>query len=105
VKINKVKLYFQFYKSTLGINASLSVFLSVVLYFMAKYPIVYSYALSSMSLGYVISILVKESSFSNKDEYYFYYNFGITKIKLFMVCGFMNIVFAILIIAGYSYAK
>jgi hypothetical protein len=61
--------------------------------------------LSSMSLGYVISILVKESSFSNKDEYYFYYNFGITKIKLFMVCGFMNIVFAILIIAGYSYAK
>ena len=105
MKVNKIKLYFQFYKSTLGINVSFSAFLSIILFFMAKYPIVYSYALFSVSLGYVISFLVKESGFSNNDEYYFYYNFGITKIKLFMICGFMNVVFAILIIAGYSYAN
>ena len=105
MKINKIKIYFQFYKSTLGINVSISAVLSIILYFTVQYPIVYSYALFSMSLGYFISILVKESSFSNHDESYFYYNFGITKTKLFIICGSMNVVFAIIIIAGYFYAK
>ena len=105
MKANDIRLCFQFYKSIFFINASSSLFFSITLYFMFKYPIASSYAMFSMSLGYIFSIIIKESGFSNKHEYYFFYNFGISKIKLFIICGFMNTIFSLLIIIGYFYAK
>jgi hypothetical protein len=105
VKTNVAKMYFQFYKSTLGINVSFSLFISFLLYFIGKRPIAYSFAIFFMSLGYLFSILIKESSFSNKSVYYFYYNYGITKIKLFIIAGIVNILISIFVIIGYVYAK
>jgi hypothetical protein len=84
--LNIIKLYFQFYKSTLVLNWSLSIALAAFFYIMSgENYILYLFALFSMSLGFIFSIAIKESTFSNKDEYYFYYNFGITKVKLFMI--------------------
>jgi hypothetical protein len=58
-----------------------------------------------MSLGFLFSLLIKESTFSNKDGYYFYYNFGITKIKLIVFCFILNIVFGSILIIGFFYGK
>ena len=72
---------------------------------MGGLPIAYTFSILSMSLGYLFSILIKESSFSNRNEFYFYYNFGITKQKLYIVCGLIHVIFALVIIIGYYYAK
>jgi hypothetical protein len=61
--------------------------------------------LLSMSFGFLFSIFINELAFSNKDVYYFYYNFGITKIELFCMCELLNVILALLILIGYSYAK
>jgi hypothetical protein len=58
-----------------------------------------------MSLGFLFSLVIKESTFSNKDEYYFYYNFGITKIKLIIFCSVLNAIFGSILIIGYFYGK
>ena len=58
-----------------------------------------------MSLGYLFSIIVKKSVFSDKNVFYFYYNFGITQIGLFGISGIINIVLGISMIIGYIYAK
>jgi hypothetical protein len=58
-----------------------------------------------MSLGFLFSLLIKESIFSIKDEYYFYYNLGITKIKLIIFCSILNIMLGSILIIGYFYGK
>jgi hypothetical protein len=75
------------------------------LYFTAKYPIIYTFSVSLISFGFIVSILIKELGFSHKYEYYFYYNFGITKMKLLAVSGLLNGVFCLCVILGYAYAK
>ena len=103
--MNGLKLYAHFYRSTLLINWSTSIFFSLILYPFTKTAIIYNFSLFSMTLGFIVAILVKESSFLNKDEYYFYYNFGISKIKLIILSSFMNILFSSIIIIGYFYGK
>jgi hypothetical protein len=105
VNINAIKLFFQFYKSTLILNWVFSIGLSIIFYLVAEWPVVYTFALFLASFGFIFSIIIKESGFSNKDEYYFYYNFGITKIKLLIFCCLLNLALSSFIIAGYSYAK
>jgi hypothetical protein len=90
MSINEIKLLFQFYKSALVLNLAFSIGLSLFFYLIAKYPIIYTLALFLVSFGFMFSILIKESSFSNNDEYYFYYNFGITKIKLIFFSALLN---------------
>ncbi|GHU71635.1 hypothetical protein FACS189450_08000 [Spirochaetia bacterium] len=103
---NVIKLYFQFFKSTIVLNWSLSIALAVLGYIISgENTVIYSFALFLMSVGFIFSILIKESTFSNKDEYYFYYNFGITKIKLFITCELLNVILGLLIIIGNSYAE
>jgi hypothetical protein len=61
--------------------------------------------MSSMTLGFLLALLIKESTFSNNNEYYFYYNFGITKMKLILFSSVLNLAFALILIIGYSYGK
>jgi hypothetical protein len=105
VNINELKLYLQFYKSTLITNFSFSVSLSLVLYFITKSSIIYTCALFFMSFGFIFAIVIKELSSSNRNEYCFYYNFGITKVKLLSFSYLLNIIASLFIIAGSSYAK
>jgi hypothetical protein len=72
---------------------------------MFRTPILYGFSLFSMSVGFLFVISIKESAFSNKDEYYFYYNLGITKIKLIIFSSVINIVFGSILIIGYFYGK
>ena len=105
MNINTYKLYFQFFTGTLKINLPFSLITSIIIFSVWGYLIVYSFAFLYVSLGFIISIIIKESGFSNKDEYYFYYNFGISKIKLFIMCELMNLIFATVLITGYKYVE
>ena len=58
-----------------------------------------------MTLGFIIAILIKESTFMNKTEYYFYFNLGISKIKLYIISSIINILIGTIIIIGYQYVK
>jgi hypothetical protein len=100
-----IKLYLQFYKSTLVLNWSFSVCLSTVLYLIQGAQVLYVFPVFSMSFGFLFALVVKESAFSNEDEYYFYYNAGITKIKLITFSSAMNIIFGSILIIGYFYGK
>ena len=86
-------------------NMSFSIFASILLYFLSRIPIIYSFSMFFMSLGFLITILVKQSVFLNKTEYYFYYNFGITKIRLLLMSTIINIVIGTILIIGYQYVK
>jgi len=105
VKTKPYKLYIQFYLSTVILNMSFSIFVSILFYFLFRTPIIYSFSIFFMSLGFIITILVKQSAFVNKTEYYFYYNFGITKIRLLLMSTIINIVIGTILIIGYQYVK
>ena len=103
MKIKSCKLYIQFYSSTLILNISFSVFAAILFYFLSRIPMIYSFSMFFMTFGFFIAILVKESTFVNKTEYYFYYNFGISKIKLFLISMMINFVIGFSLIIGYQY--
>ena len=100
-----IKLYLQFHKSILPLNWTSSICFSIIFYLLSHTSILYGFSIFSMSLGFLFSLLIKESVFSNKDEYYFYYNFGITKVKLIIFSFTLNIVFGLILIIGYFYGK
>ena len=84
---------FEFYKSTLVIAVAVSVFGSLFGGFeMFKVMLIF--------FGFWISILMKEVN--AKNEYLFYYNNGISKLKLLVLSFIMNIVFSILFIFIYN---
>ena len=93
-------IYWFFYKSTLTVNLTVSFaigFLGIIWggTFMA-FPV------SFTTVGLFFALLYKETVCPN--EYYFYYNRGISKIKLISICLLVNIVVSaplILIILHY----
>jgi len=89
-------LYWAFYKSTLNINLVVS-----LLVFLVSSGSITFFAISFVFFGLFFALLYKE--IARPREYYFYYNWGITKIKLMIFCVFVNILPSalILIIAYY----
>lgn len=88
--VNKTLNIFQFFKGTVITSFSLS--LPTLLFgdegaFFAVY----------LTLGFVVSILIKE--INNEKEYLFYYNNGISKIKLWLYSYIMAILTALLFAA------
>jgi len=103
--MRNIRLYFYYYKTTLFINWSTSLFFAFLFSGFSLIPFIYIFSMLSMTLGFLISFLIKQSSFINKEEYYFFYNVGITKIKLTLFCSILNIIFAVLIIIGSNYGQ
>jgi len=104
MKTNSCKLYLQFYRSTLIINNTFSISASILFYSLSGIPMIYSFSMFFMTFGFFVAILVKESTFVNKTEYYFYYNYGISKIKLLIISTIINFMIGIILIIGYQYA-
>ncbi|HEX9152138.1 MAG TPA: hypothetical protein VF842_08650 [Flavobacterium sp.] len=86
---SKISNIFEFYKSTLTITLSISVLAWVLAGFE-------TFKCVLVVFGFLISILVKEVN--AKNEYLFYYNNGISKIKLLTFSFLMNFVFSIFFI-------
>ena len=85
--IRKIHNIFEFYKSTLLITISISVLAGF-------FGGLETFKLVLVVFGYFISILIKEVNGAN--DYFFYYNNGISKRQLIIYGYFMNFVFAVL---------
>jgi len=77
------RLYWEFHKSTLLLNWIASIALALLTMSPILFPI------ATMTGGMFISLFYKE--LTAKNEYYFYYNRGITKINLMGVNLILNI--------------
>ena len=78
-------------------NWTISVGFSMILLSLLSIP------LMSMTGGSLISIFYKE--ISRKNEYYFYYNRGISKIKLIVVSLILNVLVGVILISIIQNAK
>jgi hypothetical protein len=103
--MGNIRLYLYYFRTTLLANWSISLFFSILLSGFSFPSFLYIFSILSITLGFLISFLIKQSSFLNKEEYYFFYNVGITKVKLIIFCTVLNIVFALTIIIGCYYGK
>jgi len=103
--VKNLKIYLHFHKTTLMPNWAFSICLAALFRFTQGIPLPYGFAVFSISFGFLLSLLIKESAFSDKTEYYFYYNVGATKIKLFMFSLALNIILGAILSAGYAYGR
>lgn len=85
--IKKLANTFEFFKSTLAINLSVS---TVALLFGG----IEYFAFIFMSFGFVLSLVIKELNYKN--DYLFYFNNGISKIRLLLFTYLISIVFTVL---------
>jgi len=85
------KLYWAFYKSTITINLVVSLML-----FLVTGVSITVFAVSLVTAGLFFAFLYKE--IWRPREYYFYYNWGISKVKLMLFCVLVNILPAALIL-------
>ena len=85
----QARMYWGFYKETLPINWGISFLLATI-----TYPVPSSkFFLLIMASGAFLSLFYKE--LSRKNEYYFYYNRGITKLKLWSLTLLLNFFFGL----------
>jgi hypothetical protein len=84
--LQKAKNIFEFFKSTLVVNLAVCV---LPILFLGLFAFKYTF----LSVGYAVSLAVKE--FSSKNEYLFYYNNGISKMEIWLYawcCTFVSLI-------------
>lgn len=92
---NKLLLLSEFYKSTLVLSIGSS-FLIGVLGFMNLRSFFAPFGICLLSGGTVISLLHKE--IAKQQEYYFYYNKGLSKLTLIVACVCTNLFIGVALI-------
>jgi len=105
----KLALHWEYFKSTLVLNLASSVlfaffinsFLKTLPIPIPSFPVIYIRCL--MTGGLLLCFIYKE--ISRKNEYYFYYNRGITKLSLWLVTLATYILTGTLLIIILQYAK
>ena len=97
--MQRIRLYWEFYKSTLVLSYALS--LAISLLYLPAFFKVFPFAI--MLGGPLLSLFYKETY--RKNEYYFYDNRGITKISLLLVNLALHIITGICILNIISYVK
>ncbi|SFJ29390.1 hypothetical protein SAMN04487893_10578 [Myroides guanonis] len=90
MKGQSLSLYFNFHKSTLIVNWAISLAVSLVTFS------VFSFAVTSFTAGFLMALFYIE--LVKKNEYFFYYNLGISKRGLIVSNFLFNLVFAVLLI-------
>ena len=94
---HQLKLLIVFYKSTLTVNITSSVLLCIV-----GYPdILLAFGICFLSGGSILSLLFLE--ISKQNEYYFYYNKGLSKWTLLLSCFIINLFIGIMLIVASYY--
>ncbi len=104
----KLTLHWEYFKSTLVLNLSTSVLLAFIVFLTLitlpdPPPLHLVYIRCCMFGGPLICLLYKEMS--RKNEYYFYYNRGISKLSLFITTFSTYILIGYLLIMILRYAK
>lgn len=85
--MRKVLNVFAFFKSTLAINIALSAFTFVL-------GGIDGFVTIFLTFGFIVSISIKE--IYDKSNYIFYFNNGLSKLKLWLYSYVMTVVFAVL---------
>ena len=98
---NKLVLLVVFYKSTLILSIASSTLLACLNFFNVP-AMLMAFGLCFLSGGTVISLLHKEMA--KKDEYYFYYNKGLSKLTLILSCVTGNLIIGVSLITISIYA-
>jgi len=86
----KIRLYLNFHRSTLALNWLVSIAVSSFSFSFRNL------ALATLTAGFLVSLLYKE--IRQRDEYYFYYNAGISKLNLILGSFLLNLISAELIL-------
>lgn len=94
--INKLKIFLTFYRKLI-----LPSIFSAILISIAGGVIYGNYAFSSIGISYIIfgafyHYIIYEMR--NSNEYYFYYNLGFDKLKLWLLSAITNVFIGLLII-------
>ena len=84
------KMYWTFYKSTLTTNIAVSLLVGVASISISVFTVSFS------SIGLFVAFLQRE--LMRPQEYYFYYNQCISKVKLIIFCLSVNILLSALIL-------
>jgi hypothetical protein len=96
------RLFLPYNKTILKTNIVFSIFLTMLsgLLFLTKtsphspaFIIIFSFIVWIMTGGFLLSAFYFE--ISRKNEYYFYYNMGLSKIKLLLTAYLLNFLFVI----------
>lgn len=96
--MNNIKFYWEFHKSTLIINWAFSLgFSFIILSSLTIQSLIIPMTIMSMTGGPLISIFYKEITRNN--EYYFYYNRGISKINLIIASLILNVLVGAILIS------
>ncbi|HAQ66086.1 MAG TPA: hypothetical protein DCR43_09590 [Bacteroidales bacterium] len=90
ITMNQLLFYWTFHKSTLTLNWIFSVAIAMVMLSPWMIP------LASMTGGPLISLLYKEVA--RKNDYYFYFNRGLSKRALIVVSLLFNVATGILLL-------
>lgn len=97
-----IRLLLPYNKTILKTNIIFSVFLTMLsgLLFLAKtsthspaYIIIFSFIVWILTGGFLLSAFYFEVT--RKNEYYFYYNMGLSKIKLLLTAYLLNFLFVL----------
>ena len=105
----KLTLHWEFFKSTLVLNLSVSVILTFIVFMALKNfydvppPLHIVYIRCFMIGGPLLCLFYKEMT--RKNEYYFYFNRGISKLSLYIVTLSTYILTGSLLIIILHYAK
>jgi len=93
---NFSKLYLTFYKRLLFNNLFVSILFSVLDYSMTSdlSSSINIFGFSIMSVGFLLSLFYQEMA--HRAEYYFYFNKGLSKIRLISVTAISNIIIGLL---------
>jgi hypothetical protein len=87
-----IRIYLLYFKSVLKTNALVSIMLTILSLLLsfnetthhsAFYIVISSYIIWIMTGGFLLSFLYFQ--ISKKNEYYFYYNMGLSKVKLVVI--------------------
>ena len=92
-------MYWYFYRSTIILNICVSILVAFFTgsLFLVVFPVCFA------TIGLFAVFLYKEVA--RPLEYFFYYNRGITKIKLFLFCMLINILPASLFLIFFFYVS
>ena len=82
-------MYWAFYKSTVVLNICVSGMVA----FLTREALLVTFPICFATVGLLVAFLYKE--IARKMEYYFYFNRGISKIKLMLFCFMVNVLLAL----------
>jgi len=90
--VKNITMYWAYYKSTIVLNLCVSIAITLIANFYGADVSLYLFAISLAFIGPAFAFLYKE--IVRPLEYYFYYNRGITKVKLMVFCLTVNTLLA-----------